>query len=107
MNRNLEAPKSLSAAAGEINGEINLQWDAVEKANAYIVEVSKTNNPGWEQADFVYSSRCTISGLEHGTAYSFRVSAVNSSNQSKWSKVVTKNTKKFIRNLKIVKYEDN
>lgn len=91
MEKELRAPESLSVSLGEINGEVNLQWDTVERANNYVVEYSfMSKRIKWQQVDFVPVSRCVITGLKQNKTYMFRVAALNCTTQSKWSNIVNK-----------------
>lgn len=91
MKEVLESPQSLSAAIGELDGEINLQWDSVQGANSYIIEFCRNKqNPSWRQIDIVSLSRYTITDLKAKSTYSFRVAAINGKAQGPWSEAVTK-----------------
>lgn len=91
MKKILPAPESLSASLGEINGEVNLQWDTVNNANGYVVEYSiESRKMNWRQIDFVSSSHCTVTGLKRNKVYCFRVAAVNSYDQGPWSRDIKK-----------------
>lgn len=91
MRKILKPPTSLSAATGELDGEVNLQWDSVDKANFYVIEYSMNRkNQFWKQADIVTVPHCTIAKLKPNVAYSFKVAASNGNEQSQWSEVVSK-----------------
>ena len=56
-------------------------------AQSYIVEMSPNppTNTSWTQVDVVTASKCTVSKLESGTKYWFRVAAVGSGGRGAWS----------------------
>ena len=83
----LPAPESLSASAGDRDGEIDLSWDKVNRARSYVVERSPDPPaPGtWQHAAVSTKSQATIAGLTSGTKYWFRVAAVGPNGQSPWS----------------------
>ena len=77
---------------GSFSGEVNLQWDALQKANSYIIEISK-NGSGWHQVDIVSDPQYSMQGLKSGKSYSFRVSAVFSNGDCIKSSAITKKIK--------------
>lgn len=81
------APLSLTAAAGDHDGEIVLSWDTVRGARSYVVERSPDPpaESTWTHAAVSARSRTIIEGLTSGTRYWFRVAAVSTSGQSPWS----------------------
>ena len=89
-------PESLSATIGELDGEIDLQWDAVKGAGSYIVELSKNRSISWEQIDIVSVSKYTVTGLKGNATYSFRIAAISGKLQGSWSEVVSK---KIVKNI--------
>lgn len=81
------APEGLAAADGSSPGEIELTWEAVRGARAYVVERSSDAQnaaPAWTHVVVAPRSRAFVSGLESGTRYWFRVAAVNAAGQSPW-----------------------
>jgi len=87
----LKSPQSLAASLGEMEGEINLQWDPVNGANRYAIELSRNGiKTIWRMIDIVGSSKYTVTGLKRNKAYRFRVSALNNNHQGPWSDAVTK-----------------
>ncbi len=82
----LAIPSNLEASAS--SNSVTLTWDAVPGAEQYyIAEVGiqsfTVNAP---------STAYTVTGLQPGTTYSFRVMAVNSSGNSDWCAPVTVTT---------------
>ncbi|HEX8500280.1 MAG TPA: fibronectin type III domain-containing protein [Pyrinomonadaceae bacterium] len=86
------APPSLTATAGEHEGEIDLSWDAVRGARSYVVERSPDppTESSYTHAAVSTRSRTTIEGLTSGTRYWFRVAAVTTAGQSPWSNPAVK-----------------
>ncbi|MET0650496.1 MAG: fibronectin type III domain-containing protein [Pyrinomonadaceae bacterium] len=81
------APPSLTATAGDHDGEIDLSWDTVRGARSYVIERSPdppTDN-SWAHAAVSTRSSATIQGLTSGTRYWFRVAALTTNGQSAWS----------------------
>jgi hypothetical protein len=90
--RNVNVPFGLTATTGDLDGEVDLVWEPVRGANAYIIQVSRhAGKPSsWIQEDVVTRSSHTISKLKSGTTYSFRIAAAGSKGQSTWSEPVSK-----------------
>jgi hypothetical protein len=88
----LASPENLTATAGDLDGEIDLIWEPVEKANSYIIQCSRSDKgPGeWIQEDVVSKSSHTVSRLKSGRNYWFRVAAAGSKGQGLWCKPVNK-----------------
>ena len=86
------APPSLTATAGDHDGEIDLSWDTVRGARSYIVERSPDppNETSWAHAAVSLRSSTTIQGLNSGTRYWFRVAAVTTNGQTAWSNPAVK-----------------
>ena len=80
-------PPSLTATAGDHDGEIDLSWDTVRGARSYVVQRSPDppSEPTWVHSGVSTRSRTTVEGLNSGTRYWFRVAAITSSGQSAWS----------------------
>jgi hypothetical protein len=76
----LPAPTNVSASGGDLEGELDGQWDAVPKAKTYVVQCRLHPDnaaPGpWEQAKITTRSRLTLEGLISGTVYAIRVQAL-------------------------------
>lgn len=71
---------NLSAAKGDSKGEINLQWDSVETATSYIIEISNSNHTKsikWKVLDIISDSRYSVRNLKSNRNYFFRVAAVD------------------------------
>ncbi len=82
---------SMNAAKGDLKGEIDLNWDAVEEADSYVIECRERNSRAkWNLIDITNESKYTVKGLKWKKIYSFRVAAVNSEQQGPWSKSVEK-----------------
>jgi hypothetical protein len=83
---------SLTATAGDHDGEIDLSWDTVRGARSYVVQRSPDppSESTWTHSGVSTRSRTTVEGLNSGTRYWFRVAAITSSGQSAWSNPVVK-----------------
>ena len=83
------APTSLSAAPG--NTQASLSWSAPFAAypiTDYVVEFRQGSGSWMPFSDGTSTSTsATVTGLANGTAYTFRVAAVNSAGQGEWSSV--------------------
>jgi len=86
------APQSVSANAGEHEGEIDLFWKAVPNARSYTIDAS--NDPAtagsWAHIGIATSASKLIANLTSGKRYWFRVAAVSAGGQSGWSEHATK-----------------
>ncbi len=82
---------SISAAKGDVNGEVDLNWDSIEEADSYVIEYSEDKEKSrWNLVDITNESKYTISGLKNRKVYMFRVAAVDSQKQGPWSEPVKK-----------------
>lgn len=84
---------NLSAAKGTSKGEINLQWDSVENAVSYIIEIANTSHSKdikWKVLDIISESRYTVRSLRSNKDYYFRVAYVNVEGQSELSRKIIK-----------------
>jgi len=83
---------SLTATAGDHDGEIDLSWDTVRGARSYVVQRSPDppSESTWTHSAISTRSRATVEGLNSGTRYWFRVSAVTPNGQTAWSNPVVK-----------------
>ena len=83
---------SLTATAGDHDGEIDLSWDTVRGARSYVVQRSPDppSEPTWIHSGVSTRSRTTVEGLNSGTRYWFRVAAITTSGQTAWSNPVVK-----------------
>jgi hypothetical protein len=88
----LPAPLGLVALVGDMDAELDLDWDSVRGATSYVVQ--KSPDPitptSWQQAIVVTKSKGTVTGLVSGTKYWFRVAAVGAAGQGAWSDPATK-----------------
>jgi hypothetical protein len=91
-NTGIIKPGPVYATNGGFTGEVNLQWDAIEKANNYIIEMSR-NGAAWYQVDIVVDPQYSLQGLAKGKTYFFRVSAMLKGKRSGWSKAAVKKIK--------------
>ena len=86
------APQSLSANAGEHEGEINLFWKAVPNARSYTIEASQdpATAGSWTHVGIATSASKVITNLTSGKRYWFRVAVVSAGGESGWSEHATK-----------------
>lgn len=86
------APEQFSVTQGDNSGEVDLQWDPLPGANSYILQICLHNvkHDDWIKIDIITKSSYTVSGLKAGRKYYFRISAVNSSGEGPWSKIICK-----------------
>ena len=84
------APDVVFATKGTFPGEVNIQWDAVEGAHSYILQMSKGKKKKWVQIDIVTEPFYNLTGLNNKTEHLFRVAAVYTDGQGKWSEVFRK-----------------
>lgn len=87
------SPAPLYATSGSLPGEIFLQWDSVNNASKYIIEMSKMNSAKWQQLDIIKDPLYCVTGLKPGYEYAFRVAAVYTEGTGPWSIEVTKKAK--------------
>lgn len=73
----LPAPQNLSGRAEA--DKIVLTWDKVEGAAGYRVYMYDAASGKYKTYKSIKGAKCTVSGLESGTEYSFRVAALASS----------------------------
>jgi hypothetical protein len=80
----LVEPKPFSTVSGT---SIELQWTAAEGATSYRVQVAKDPNFKWlvSQQDFITETKTTVSGLEAGTEYHWRVFPWKKDNDPAWT----------------------
>jgi hypothetical protein len=82
----LTAAANLRATMGDLEGEIDLQWDAIYGAVSYIIECREYNPAtGWSQIKFLKQSKFTVAGLVSGKTYAFRVRALGPKGEGPWS----------------------
>lgn len=88
---------SVYAAKGDASGEIDLNWDAIENADSYVIEISENNGKAklgkyhkWSILDITNESKYTAAGLKNNKTYLFRVAAVDSKQQGPWSSAAEK-----------------
>jgi predicted phage tail protein len=85
-------PQSLTATAGDHDGELHLSWKSVPNAKSYVIESSTdpATTTSWEHVGIATSATKTINSLKSGTRFWFRVAAVGAGGQSGWSEHATK-----------------
>jgi hypothetical protein len=84
---------NLSAAKGDSKGEINLQWDSVEYAVSYMIEIANSNHSKeikWKVIDIISDPRYTVRKLKSRKNYFFRVASVKENGQTVRSEKIVK-----------------
>lgn len=91
------APQNLVAGAIS-NGGATLQWDASPTADIYKIhrQAVADPDPEWALVGMVTQTSSIVQGLAEGTAYRYRVVAVNGRGDSEPSAVVTFTTKQAL-----------
>jgi hypothetical protein len=83
-------PQNLLATGGDLEGEVDLQWEPVYGRDAYLGEWAVEPKDPWTQFYAGTKSSCTATGLNPGQMYYFRVRAVGSNGLSPWSDIAQK-----------------
>lgn len=86
----MPAPQNASATGGDLEGEVDFQWDAVDGRDAYIADYAAAAIGPWTQFYIGAKSSCTATGLESGQMYYFRVRAVGPLGPGPWSDIAAK-----------------
>lgn len=84
------APQNLRATAGDMEGEVDLMWDALRGSSSNVVESRPQGAAAWVQAGIVRQSKFTVQGLTPGTVYEFRVHGIGKDGDGPWSDVAVK-----------------
>ena len=87
----LPQPASLAATGGDLDGTVDLTWDAIRRGvQSYVAEQATAPSGPWTQCYVGKSSKCTVTGLTSGTQYWFQVRAIGAAGPSAWSDPATK-----------------
>lgn len=88
----MEQETIFAATAGDLKGEIDLQWDAVKNASQYVVQLKAGvgENKKWRTIDIISESHYTVKGLRSNRNYAFRVAPVNDNKIGEWMTPVVK-----------------
>lgn len=70
----IPAPKSLTATVG--SKKVTLKWNLVRDADGYRVYMYDAKTKKYKKVKSVKNNKVTISGLENGTTYKFKVAAM-------------------------------
>ncbi|MEO8666591.1 MAG: fibronectin type III domain-containing protein [Ignavibacteria bacterium] len=87
------ALNNLSAARGDSQGEINIQWDAAENAVQYIIEIAAQSNSKeirWKVIDIISESHYTVKKLKSNKNYFFRITSDDGTGREEFSRKVIK-----------------
>ena len=68
-----QAPSTLDATAGTMEGTVNLKWSPIKGSAMTVVEFRAQGAPAWTNAGQLTQSKFTVTGLTPGTLYDFRV----------------------------------
>lgn len=85
-------PTGFTATVGDSDGEIDLSWNPVARAQSYVIESSPDAPPAakWMHQLATTKSKATLTNLTSGTRYWFRVAAIGSQGQGGWSDISMK-----------------
>ncbi len=87
----LPAPANLAATAGDLDGTVDLSWDAIPRGvQTYVGEQATSPSGPWTQCYVGRPSKCIVTGLTSGTQYWFQVRAIGAAGPSAWSDPATK-----------------
>ncbi len=87
----LPQPANLVATGGDLEGTVDLSWDALRRGvQTYIAQQATSPGGPWTQCYVGKASSCTVTGLTSGTQYWFQVSPVGAAGPSAWSDPATK-----------------
>jgi hypothetical protein len=80
-------PETLTAEAGNHDGEVSLSWATVRGARAYVVEhcLDGAADAAWTHAGVTPRPLMYVEGLHSGARYRFRVAVITLRGQSPWS----------------------
>ena len=87
----LPQPANLVATGGDLEGTVDLSWDALRRGvQTYIAQQATSPSGPWTQCYVGKASSCTVTGLTSGTQYWFQVCAIGAAGPSAWSDPATK-----------------
>jgi hypothetical protein len=86
----MPAPQNLSATGGDLEGEVDLQWEPVTGRDAYAAEWAANPAGPWTQFYVGNNSSCAASGLNPGQMFYFRVRAFGPLGPGPWSDIAQK-----------------
>lgn len=81
------------ASNGGYQGEINIQWDSVNNAKGYVIQLKTNSSKQWKHIDIINEPFYMINNLKPGKIYFFRVAPIFQDNQGAWSEPVSKKAK--------------
>ncbi|MBI5688294.1 MAG: fibronectin type III domain-containing protein [Verrucomicrobia bacterium] len=87
----LPAPDGLKALPGLLAGSVLLRWARVRRRRpSYLVEMSTDpdGNAGWKHVGAFTRRKCTVTGLEPGKEYWFRVATLARAGTGPWGSPV-------------------
>jgi hypothetical protein len=82
----LPQPQNLHATGGDLDGTVDLAWDAIKRGvQTYVAERATAADGPYTQCYLGKASSCTDTGLTSGTEYWYRVKALGAAGPSAWS----------------------
>ncbi len=87
----LPQPANLAAAGGDLDGTVDLNWDAIRRGvQTYVAQQAASSSGPWTESYVGKASKCTVTGLNNGTEYWFHVRAIGAAGPNAWSDPATK-----------------
>jgi hypothetical protein len=81
----LPQPEAVKVMTSSNEGEVNLKWQPIYTAVAYVIQQSLDGNTNWTESGNSTKSNIAIGGLVSGSRAFFRVAAIGPKGQSPWS----------------------
>ena len=82
----LPPPANLVATGGDLDGTIDLSWDANRRGvQTYVARYATSPDGPWTECYIGRASSCTVTGLVSGAEYWFEVRAIGAAGPSAWS----------------------
>jgi hypothetical protein len=73
----LPQPAKLAASGGDLDGTVDLTWDAIGRGvQTYVAQQATSSSGPWTECYVSKASSCTVTGLTSGTQYWFQVRAI-------------------------------
>ena len=89
----LPRPANLAANGGDLEGTVDLPWDAIRRGvQTYVAQQATSPSGPWAECYVGKASSCTVTGLTSGTQYGFQVRAIGAAGPSAQSDPATKRT---------------
>jgi hypothetical protein len=86
----LPQPANLAATGGDLDGTVDLTWDAIRRGvQSYVAQQSTSPSGPWTECYIGKASSSTATALTSGTQYWFQVRAIGAAGPSAWSDQAT------------------